>query len=441
MAEINSIDSNWPVSSVTCPHCNNQFSYFDRRKSAWFGCTQCGTFFERNQAGTKILRLFNDADRDEPPLLPFGTRGIVDGKEYSFVGYITKKEEQEETYWNEYAFYAPGENWYLMLAEIDGHWMIIRRSANQRIETKRTITGVDVACDDDSQYVLCLSYRFTVVDAGGEFDWNILDDEELITYEYVAAPNILVNESRQDTNSWFRARYIAPKELMQLFDFPPELFPPRSLPAPFNPGRFYPRWKPLVQFTFGLLSVLLFLHVILFVSRSGREVYTSTFNCEPDTSSWGACKPIVTPSFAVNGPGAVSVSLVADQVDNNWIELPVALINDNNGKVYEINKTIEYYHGYEDGDSWSEGGRTQDALVSGVPSGNYHLNIYPATESAQSASQMSFGVSVKQNVFLSRNFWLFFLLIITYPLIQVIRKTTFENSKWFPTGYGTYKNE
>ena len=433
MADEYNLATSWSASGIACPHCNYQISYYDRRKSMYFGCPQCGSFFEKGSNGTNVLRTFYEPDR-EPPSFPIGTKGIVDGKEYILVGYITKKEEDEEVYWTEYAFYTPGEDWYLMLAEYDGHWMIIRRSESQIYDVKESPDGRQFAYDGGWPYELYLSYVFKVVDAGGEFDWDVLSDEKLVTYEYVNAPNIVVNELRGTIKSWFRARYISPADIMTLFNVKPEMFPPRNN---FNPEVFYPRWNPLIKFTGVLVALLLVINLLLFVIKPGREVYTGTFTCEPDTSSWGACKPVITPSFTISGPGPVYIKMRANQIENNWLALPMALVNDQNGKVYEINKTIEYYHGYDDGDSWSEGSPNQKALVSSVPSGNYHLNIYPETESHDALAGLNFDVGVTQNAFLALNFIMVFLAIITYPVIQFCRKYYFENSKWFAKEYGT----
>ncbi len=438
MYELNSIGTNPAGANITCPHCHNQFSYYDRRKSAFFGCRQCGTLFERGNDGPVELRTFDEADRDQPPLFPFGTKGFVNGKEYTFVGFITKKQAEDDVYWNEYLFYATGEEYYLILSEYDGHWLIVNRNPNQHIEIRDYTSSRDIAYDDGRPYELYLCYKFVVVDAGGEFDWNILEDEELVTYEYVSAPVILVNEQRDHKNSWFHARYISPAEIMKLFNVSPELFPDRTA---FNPATFYPGWKPLIRFTGLLVALLVLIHILLFVAKPARSVYSGSFGCEQDTTSWGACKPIITPSFAIKGPAPVSINMSSNQLENNWIELPMVMINDNDGKAWEINKTLEYYHGYDDGDSWSEGGRSHNATISRVPSGNYHLNIYPATVPAPDAAGLTFEINVTQNIFLTGNFWVLFLLITIYPLIQFIRKYSFENSKWFAKEYGTLKKD
>ncbi len=444
MAEESIYATSWSTAITTCPQCNSPLSYYDRRKSAFFGCPNCGTYFEKGSEGARVIRTFMDEERDKPAF-PLGTRGIVDGKEYILVGFIGKKEDQDDVYWCEYAFYSPGEEYYLMLAEYNGHWMLIRRSYNQDFEYRSSFSGRDSVFDNGINYELYLTYKFIVVAAEGEFDWDIVSDEELVTYEYVNAPSILVNEKRDDTDSWFRALYVSPKKIMQLFEVQPEWFTARSGSAYFNPGKFYPRWKPLVKFTGILIGLMILLNLFLFVAKPGRQVFEGNFNCEKDTMAWGNSKPIITPSFKITGLGPVYLTMKSNTLVNNWIELPLVMVNEDNGKVYEVNKVLEYYHGYDDGESWSEGSGEQNAKLSKVPMGNYHLNIYPYTEQMPSAGDgvppPDFYISVKQNEFLTLNFWLMFILIITYPFIQLIRKWSFENSKWFDKEYGTLNKE
>jgi len=433
MADELSYESSWTTTEVTCPQCNSQISYYDRRKSAWFGCPQCGAFFERASTGRILLRTFDDPERD-PPGLKIGTRGKIDGKEYVLVGYVEKKEESEDFYWCEYLFYSPDEKWYVVLAEMDGHWMIVKRSEQQSFELHDRADNTQYVLDDGWRYELYLSYKFTVVNAEGEFDWNVLTDEELVTYEYVAAPNILINELRGDEYNWYRARYISPAKIIQGFNIDPAWLAYRTY---FNPATFYPRWKPLARFTGLMLALLVLVIGLMSVVKPERTAFAGSFNCEADTS--GNLKPFVSPSFNIHGPAALDVNMYCGALDNSWLELPVVLINDSTGKVYEIEKVIEYYQGYDDDGSWSEGGRSANAFISHVPSGSYHMNIFPATDMSKSIALMSFDVTVKENSFLTLNFWLMLLAIITYPVIQWIRKYSFENSKWFADGYGTYK--
>jgi hypothetical protein len=440
MDNVNDYSTNVSQSSMACPQCNHVISYFDKRKSTFFGCPQCGCFFESLPTGKLLLRTFDEPDR-VPPSFPLGTTGFIDEKTYTLVGYMYKKEADDDIYWKEYAFYSPGEEWYVILAEYNGHWMLVKRSANQDIEAVRSITAVWHAYAEDVTYELYLTYKLKMVYAEGEFDWNILTDEELDTFEYVAAPNLLICEQRNGKNDWFRGYYYSPSLIMQMFKVEPEWFPPRPWPAPFTPSTFYPRWKPLYKFSAILLGLMALVCLANMGMKPTKQVFSNSYTIEPDTASWGSGKTIVTPAFDIQGPAALAIKMGSDAVDNNWMELSASLINDKDGKVYEVGKTIEYYHGYEDGDSWSEGSREEEADLSSIPSGTYHLNIYPYTEQKDRTSPLTFYVSVTQNYFVGRNFWLMLSLIVVYPIVQLIRKYRFENSKWFDKEYGSFKNE
>ena len=58
------------------------------------------------------------------------------------------------------------------------------------------------------------------------------------------------------------------------------------------------------------------------------------------------------------------------------------MINETTGEEIYANKDIEYYHGYTDGENWTEGNTTEEFNICGVAAGKYHLAITPmkATE-------------------------------------------------------------
>ncbi len=448
------------TATISCPKCNNAISYYNRNKSACFACPQCFAFFDTQDHNKTVLRTFNEEDQCLSPL-PMGTHGMVDGKEYTLVGFIQKKEVGEDVYWNEYLFSATGESWYLILAEYNGHWMMIQRSEKQHFEVQHFESGYENVYDDGKTYPLFLSYKFTVVAAQGEFDWNVLDDEELTTNEYVCAPDILVCEDRNGKLDWFRSRYISPGEILRLFNVAPENLADRGGWVPFDPAKFYPSWRPLFKFTALMFCFMLLISMFSYFVKPSKQIYANAFQCRPDTTSMVNCLPIITPPFEINGPAPVQFDLSAIQLENSWIDLPMVLVNENDGKAYEINKAIEFYHGYDDGESWSEGSREESATISSVPSGTYHINIYPSTESTDitntsrtSSSDTSshynsdrdplnlayvgrsFDVVVTQNVFMVSNFMVIILVLLIYPSIQYVRKYRFENSKWFKEEYG-----
>ena len=69
-------------------------------------------------------------------------------------------------------------------------------------------------------------------------------------------------------------------------------------------------------------------------------------------------------------------------VNNQWIYLNYALINDDTGQAYDFGREVSYYHGYDSDGSWSEGKRDDSVFVPAVPSGHYYLRVEPESESS-----------------------------------------------------------
>jgi len=445
-----------------CPECRTNIEYYDKTKSKYFACPNCGAYFEKVGGYNSVQRKFDDPHRTHSAF-PLGHQCTIDNVDYTLVGYVQKKQADEEIYWREYAFYAPGADWYLILAEYNGHWLFITYIENQDIEehtfaSDSSYTGkYSTARLENTYYSLHLDYEFVIINAEGEFDWDILSDERLRTLEYVNAPNLLIKEIRGNIETWFSGSYLSTARLIAIFGVAPETLAARTEGYKFEPGKFYPRWQQTIVFTFVLLGLFALLNLGMTVIKPSKSVISDSFACMADSTTNPDiinCKPLMSHSFEITGPSAVEITLSAGNVDNNWMEIVADLVNDQTGYTYEVNKTISYYHGYDDGESWSEGSRTEKVMISSVPSGSYHLNIYPylptngyATPTPDGQQQIrqnypldSFTIDVTQNAFLGREFWFMLIAIVLYPTIQIFRKANFENSNWFDSEYGSYGN-
>ena len=441
MADTNITTTTWRSKTVTCPSCSCAIPYFDLSKSIVFACPQCATLFEHKDDGSNYIITVFDKEKHYPFALSIGTTAVYEDVEYLLVGAMSKKQTNQEVYWDEYVFYSAGDKNYLIFSEYDGHWLLIRPAALQTMFPDLE----DKIHYSHREYTLDLQYHFRITFAEGEFDWNILDDESLEAFEYISQPYVLINEKNDKVWNWYEAVYVAAVDLLKIINIPPEKLAIRRSTIEFNPETFYPRYRAMMRFTGLALGIFLLFHLFLGFTHEHKTVYKGMYECQADTGSWAGCKPVITPQFTINGTGPVGINMRADQIDNDWLELQVVMINDDNGKLYETDKTIEFYHGVDGGESWSEGDRSVEAIISGVPSGNYHLNIYPfnnkTKDSVATGSVSTFNIAVEQNVFLSSNFWPMLLLLLFYPTIQIIRKYKFENTLWFETGYTTLKDK
>jgi hypothetical protein len=82
----------------------------------------------------------------------------------------------------------------------------------------------------------------------------------------------------------------------------------------------------------------------------------------------------------------------------------------------------------EDGESWREGDRSANAVISGLPAGRYHLNLYPSPEAGLGDTELV--LELEQHTGFASNVVLILLLMSVLPLYQWARHSAFETSRW-----------
>jgi len=115
-------------------------------------------------------------------------------------------------------------------------------------------------------------------------------------------------------------------------------------------------------------------------------------------------------------------------VSNSYATLDIDLINEQNSEVESVEIPIEYYQGVEDGESWTEGSKSNDATLSSLPAGKYTLRVEGTWQNFTQPLPVS--VRVEQNVTRGCNFFFAFILLGIVPLLSLIRKFMFESRRW-----------
>jgi hypothetical protein len=125
-------------------------------------------------------------------------------------------------------------------------------------------------------------------------------------------------------------------------------------------------------------------------------------------------------------------------VNNAWIAVEGALVSEQTGELEQFEILNSYYHGVDDGESWSEGGPKDTVYLSGLSPGTYMLRIAPQWEEGQKAPPVrSFTLEIRAGVFRWTYVFLAFLAIVFWPLIQVMRVSAFEGRRWQESMYTT----
>ena len=416
-----------PAAWVTCPQCTAQVPCYDPANSRYFGCFKCRTYFRAVPEAGDGHRVDGFKQALVPgPSLPLGAAGTLGGYACRVTGYQVRGEKNDRTAeWREYQL-RPVQaivgddpiDFPLQLAEYQGHWLLIRRATSfPDVVGPRSIQGnAWTSPTTGNTYRLWHRYQPIIRDAQGEFDWNILDDEQLKIQEFTCPPYLLSSEKQPDRKpTWYLSEYLEPEQVAAAFGLPVGQLPSRqgTGAAEPNPHQTGTSWR-----LFGVAALLLAIMTCWLAIARPSAALTETFtvpgtpprvdsaaiaslplNDEARAAMLAALAgtgpplpgiPVATPGYSqmlvsktieLTHPAAVDITFAAPGLTNHWLEVTASLVNEQTGRGYEVTRSLEYYEGVEDGERWSEGSRSADAVVSGLPPGRYHLNLYPSPRS------------------------------------------------------------
>ena len=415
---------------LDCPECHTSITYYDVAGSEYYACPNCHAYFRYSGEETpRVLGTYQQAPKTSP-VLPLGTLGILYGALYRVVGVTSRCEANHRQYsWREYQLFQTESGSYVQLAEYDGHWTLIWTASH--LDKNRE----DFKLPD---FKLFNKYQSRVNWALGEFDWDIESDDTLNVAEHINPPRLLVHERRGKEQHWYRGRHVAPEELATAFNLNRSSLPHQQGAGAVQPAPGSDSHSALWALTGILVAALLFIQLVLVVRST--PVLSQTIQVTPDTTATaapGTGRVLVSASFTLTHQTALDIELNAT-LSNQWLELPVSLVNEQTGQGFEFTKNIEFYSGVEGGESWSEGSRNTNAVLSRVPAGRYHLNFYPFTEKGVAPE---IRVNVWADPALPSNFFIVLALILLVPGLQMLRRHSHERNRWSNSDYNPYATE
>jgi len=265
----------------------------------------------------------------------------------------------------------------------------------------------------------------------GEFPWQIRVGDTTTGSDYVAPPFMLSAEVDADKEvTWSLGRYVSGTEIwtsLALPGAPPEpvgVF--ANQPSPFDRT---PRmmWRSAAL----LIALATLLWIAHLAGARGKQSFAQSFVFDSRAASEAA---LVTPVFDLDGrPTAVQIETTAN-LDNQWMFVGYALVNDETGQAFEVGRDVSYYHGVEDGESWTEGSPRDSVELPSVPPGRYFLRI--ETEGERTVQPIRYRVRVVRDVSTSLWFVVALVLIVVPPILASRRALAFERQRWQESDHG-----
>lgn len=421
---------------ISCANCDkrNTISAFPFAQS--YACRNCGSRYSLKE-GVHFQKLPDRNNTSIEPSINLGAKGIIKGIEYEVVGYAQKEEKnQYRSRWKEYTLYNSLEG-FAFLSEFEGHWIYIRERGDAPVLPKHKVNDFTYG---EEPFQLYNSYRFEVVNASGTFPYNIFNDSDKEVKEFISPPEVWIREQcPREGIIWYFGEHIDGQQLQTAFG-DQVILPSRSGVGAVQPKGFISPYKLLVVTLAGIVFLLL-AHLISVSTKKERVLFSREAFFKDSVSTI----TLVSDRFQLEKwKGNLQFDIYAP-VSNSWLEMNATLVNMQNGTEYSLQKGVEYYQGYSDGESWSEGDTKETAYLSYIPSGDYQLQIQGIRELYSpifgNTGPANFFVTVTYDTPNHRNLVVSLILLLIWAFVQYGYIQHNEKKRWSNSPFSPYNYE
>jgi len=411
------------VKAMNCPGCGAALSLRSFTQAVTVVCDSCHSILDAQDPQLKILQQFKKATGEDPPLIPLGSRGKIRGTAYEAVGFQRRTIQVEGVpySWHEYVLFNPYKG-FRYLTEYNGHW--------NDTASLRALPTLNSYAGQVSVAYLGETYRhFQTAQASttfvlGEFPWQVRVGETNEVTDYVSPPRVLSSERSGNEVTWSMGEYIAGRDIWKAFAMPGD--PPvpigvyENQPSPFSTN------TKAIWTIFGAFAIFLLIMMVGFAS-SARDEQAFQGAYIFDTSARGEAS-FVTDPFELQGRTSTLELSTTTNVDNSWIYLNYALINQDTGQAYDFGREVSYYHGYDSDGSWTEGSRSDSVAIPSVPPGTYFLRVEPESDSGHGT--IHYEITAKRDVPQFSFFGIALLALLVPAALITWRSINFEHLRW-----------
>lgn len=460
------------AATLNCPHCGGTVTLRRPGESVNAVCEYCQSVLDvRNSRQLQVLQRFDDR-RKVPPRIPLGARGQMHGAEWEVLGFQqrTIAVEGTEYSWREYLLHNPDRG-FRYLSEYGGHWNDIAVLTG----VPRHRSGVRPTAEWEGRSFRHFQRAYAVTTfVLGEFPWQVRAGDKAQVDDFIDPPLLLSREKTGHEVSWSLGEYVAPEQIYQAFGITDR--PPRpqgvfaNQPGPAGAGRM---WTMALIFAFlvtagwmvragtasrGILSeagtftpgvsatadgwspVDSAASAVAAAAESAASALSGSAQAAGGPAAGGAARPdsaspdsrpLVSQPFELTGRTTNLHVMINALVDNSWAAFGVLLVPEGgSGDAREFSTDVSYYHGVDQGESWSEGSRSGRIRIAAVPAGRYRLVVAPDGEHA-----FSYRVQVRRDVPAASLFIITLILLLIPPIFPTLARASFEGQRWAESDY------
>ncbi len=394
-------------------------------------CAACGTVVDTADENYQVLsRALGARDERYVPRLPLGSKGRLENRPVEVIGFLVRQCKMEGIAYDWREYLLAGENGtYRWLTEYNGHWNLVDVLSSMPASSG-AMELADIRWQGESFQHFSSTPKAEVIQLAGEFNWRVRRGETCRVVDYVAAPLVLSRESSASDLNWSLGRYVEPAVIAEAFRLP-------ALPAPVGvyanqPNPWGETHRQACRLFWRVALVAIVLQALFSLFFGSQLLLRQDFLFTQETAD----ETRVTREFTVTGKARKLTVRNATSLDNNWIGLDMTLVDKTSGAAWPASRELGFYAGYDGGESWSEGNRTDEVVFLDIPPGTYYLAVDPDI-APEKPVPVQDRIEVLAGGAAWSNFILLAIFLALFPIFSRFRHAAFEARRWSESDHST----
>lgn len=434
------------AAQLSCPQCGGPLALHAPDRSERVTCPNCASLLDIDQGQLKFFKALKPGMFQ--PSIPLGSIGDFAEGKLTVIGFVARSVTFDRTYfWFEYLLYNPqvGFRW---LVQSDDHWSYVKA-----VPPGEVSEGFRSATFQNKDFKIFQDATAKVEYVIGEFYWKVSVGEQARAIDYIQPPEMLSIElstivSPKAYSSFNKTAiawsyqekgqaasgeincslgmYLKPEVVEKAFAISGLQRPTSVAPNQANP------FIGLGKYWAGFAVLVFMMGIAFLASGAHRQVFSQSFHFDALPNADGT-QTIFSDPFTLAGRRNIRVTATSN-VDNTWVYFEGDLINQDTGLVQPFALPVEYYHGVDEGESWSEGDQTTTTYLSALPAGTYTLRLEGQWEKWQQSSP-SFSVQIVQGVPRTDHMFIALIIVSLIPALALLRRIMFEKTRWNDSMY------
>jgi hypothetical protein len=404
--------------AVNCTQCGAPLEIHGGHRVRSLSCGSCGSVLDAKDE-YKVVKQFSELHR---PVLPLalGQQGRIKDVLFTIIG-VVQYRDFEGYSWLEYQIFSPthGYHW---LEYSEGHFVFSRRA---REAPTMTVLQKSAFNAKGMTFKVYESYEASIDFVEGELTYVAQIGDMSSVTEGICPPFSFSRERTGEEEEYSFGEYLEPAAVYAAFGVTTKPRRPRGVHAS-QPYIAKPWALNISRLSRWFAAIAIMLVLAIFAFGGGQQRLHAKYNAQQLVDG------VQTQQFSVSGRNSMMrLDLTANQ-DNSWAWYDMTVLKDDAPHA-ALGKQISYYHGYEGGESWSEGSDSSNVYFTLAEPGNYRLYVEGSGGTGESAGQLKntpLTMELKEDVIVSRYFVIIAVFFFLAMLMEPLMRNAFEAKRW-----------